>query len=124
MKKQFVGFLSMWLLVGMLVMSAVPGNGEENRTFSPYERQELAKGRDLALAPPKLVTICHKGRTITVAEPAVPTHLSHGDTLGPCPDGEQMKGNKGVGSDLDQQPPINDGPVARPAPPNRGSAKK
>jgi len=31
-----------------------------------------------------LVDICHKGNTITVAEPAVPAHLNHGDTLGPC----------------------------------------
>src|SRR5215216_4640272 len=30
------------------------------------------------------VTICHKGRTIEVAEPAVSAHLEHGDTLGPC----------------------------------------
>ncbi len=32
------------------------------------------------------VTICHKGkRTISVGAPAVPAHLAHGDTLGPCP---------------------------------------
>jgi len=31
------------------------------------------------------VTLCHRGNTITVAEPAVPAHLAHGDTLGPCP---------------------------------------
>jgi len=30
------------------------------------------------------VPICHKGRTIEVAEPAVSAHLEHGDTLGPC----------------------------------------
>ena len=29
-------------------------------------------------------TICHKGKTITVANNAVPAHLNHGDTLGPC----------------------------------------
>src|SRR5215203_4080718 len=28
------------------------------------------------------VQICHKGRTIEVAEPAVSAHLAHGDTLG------------------------------------------
>ena len=32
-----------------------------------------------------LVTICHKGHTITVDEHALPAHLGHGDTLGPCP---------------------------------------
>ena len=31
------------------------------------------------------VTLCHKGKvTITVGAPAVPAHLKHGDTLGPC----------------------------------------
>jgi len=30
------------------------------------------------------VTICHKGHTIKVAQPAVKAHLRHGDKLGPC----------------------------------------
>lgn len=31
------------------------------------------------------VTICHKGKnTITVDKSAVPAHLNHGDTMGPC----------------------------------------
>jgi hypothetical protein len=30
------------------------------------------------------VELCHKGKTISVAEPAVRAHLRHGDTLGPC----------------------------------------
>jgi hypothetical protein len=30
------------------------------------------------------VTICHNGRTITVSQAAVPTHLRHGDTVGAC----------------------------------------
>ena len=39
------------------------------------------------------VTLCHippgnpsNAHTITVGAPAVPAHLAHGDTLGPCPD--------------------------------------
>ena len=32
----------------------------------------------------KKVSICHKGQTLEVAEPAVQAHLGHGDTLGPC----------------------------------------
>lgn len=30
------------------------------------------------------VTICHKGKTIRVSKNAVPAHLRHGDTTGPC----------------------------------------
>jgi hypothetical protein len=30
------------------------------------------------------VTICHKGKAITVSVAALPAHLGHGDTLGPC----------------------------------------
>jgi hypothetical protein len=34
------------------------------------------------------VTLCHKGITITVGEPAVDAHLEHhGDTMGSCPEG-------------------------------------
>jgi hypothetical protein len=36
------------------------------------------------------VLICHKpdkkgGHTLSIAEAAVPAHLGHGDTRGPCP---------------------------------------
>ena len=34
---------------------------------------------------PKKVAMCHDGRTIMVDARSVPAHLSHGDTLGPCP---------------------------------------
>jgi hypothetical protein len=34
------------------------------------------------------VEVCHKGQIITVAQPAVAAHERHGDTLGPCSDGE------------------------------------
>ena len=43
-------------------------------------------------APPERVTLCHQpqddpssARTLTVAAPAVPGHLGHGDQLGACP---------------------------------------
>jgi hypothetical protein len=29
--------------------------------------------------------VCHKGHTIVISVNAVPAHLRHGDTLGPCP---------------------------------------
>jgi hypothetical protein len=34
------------------------------------------------------VEVCHKGKLITVAEPAVAAHQAHGDTLGACSNGE------------------------------------
>ena len=40
-----------------------------------------------ATAKAEKVTICHKGKTITVGAPAVAAHLRHGDTLGECPNG-------------------------------------
>jgi len=33
---------------------------------------------------PEKVTICHKGHTITISRSALPAHLRHGDTIGPC----------------------------------------
>lgn len=48
----------------------------------PAEENEPTNG--------KKVLICHKpdkkgGHTLSIAEPAVPAHLAHGDKLGPCP---------------------------------------
>ena len=48
-------------------------------------------GTPTQLAPgEQKVTICHNAskknpHTITIARPALPAHLAHGDTLGPCP---------------------------------------
>jgi hypothetical protein len=33
----------------------------------------------------KVVTLCHKGKTITVGAPALAAHLNHGDSEGACP---------------------------------------
>ena len=41
-----------------------------------------------AKGPKPKVTLCHDGETIEVPESAVPGHLSHGDTLGECPEEE------------------------------------
>jgi hypothetical protein len=38
------------------------------------------------------VEVCHKGQIITVAQPAVAAHERHGDTLGPCGDGQPPEG--------------------------------
>jgi len=54
------------ILVPDIVEDGIPGEGEEK------------------------VLVCHKpdkkgGHTISIASPAVPAHLAHGDTLGACP---------------------------------------
>jgi hypothetical protein len=65
-----------------------PGNpnpGNPNKPAKPTQ----AKGTPAAAAQYAYgkvkVRICHKGKTITVAQPAVRAHLRHDDTLGPCP---------------------------------------
>ena len=39
----------------------------------------------------KKVTICHKGKTITVSKKALPAHLRHGDTVAPCSSAKAKK---------------------------------
>jgi len=41
------------------------------------------RGKGKHKGKPK-VTLCHNGQTISVGNPAVNTHLAHGDYLGPC----------------------------------------
>jgi hypothetical protein len=31
------------------------------------------------------VAVCHEGRTLFISIAALPAHLAHGDTAGPCP---------------------------------------
>ena len=85
----------------------------------------------------EMVTLCHKPdgvnpRTITVASPAVPAHLGHGDTLGPCegttrpggpPEGVPGGPPEGVGppEGINPGPPEGVGPPEgiNPGPPER-----
>jgi len=50
----------------------------------------------VAFAAQDKVTICHKGKTISVGAPAVEAHINnHGDTEGPCsPDAEASEGSE------------------------------
>ncbi len=47
---------------------------------------------------PKKVTICHKGKTITISRSALPAHLRHGDTVGACPAGGVAGGGANLGA--------------------------
>jgi hypothetical protein len=51
---------------------------------APSRPQVVNKSAAQAQYGQPKVTICHKGHTITIAEPALPAHLRHGDTVGPC----------------------------------------
>ncbi len=55
---------------------------DQSSFFTETARQQRDPGTPIG--PPKKVVICHNGRTIRVSEAAVPAHLAHGDTLGPC----------------------------------------
>ncbi len=64
-------------------------NGSVNRRralklFAAGAIAALLPSRALA-EPEGQITICHKGKnTITISESALPHHLDHGDTPGPC----------------------------------------
>lgn len=62
-----------------LTSSKPSGNGgwQRDPAFDQYGRRK--------------VTICHKGKTISVSRSAVPAHRRHGDTVGPCPSSKKRK---------------------------------
>lgn len=86
-----------------------PGAGAVNRALNRNANANAnANGNGqvgTAQAEPR-VTICHREpqrqpETITVNANAVPAHLAHGDTLGPCPPGGgQPPGNGGNGDQV------------------------
>ena len=55
------------------------GGEAESRAQANDDVGEANGGEDQ-----KKVTLCHKGKSLTVAEPAVEAHLRHGDTPGVC----------------------------------------
>jgi hypothetical protein len=130
------------LFVGVsLCVGAGIARGQNNTSRDVLVNDQAAFQSSTAVAcrapgspvgPPAKVVICHNGKTISVAEPAVAAHLAHGDTLGPCPGNEpgtRPKGNNGVGNGIDPQPPgnppINDGPGTSPGNPgNRGGPNR
>jgi len=65
---------------------AAPGKGKPGKpgknTPSTAQYQYGPSGHQYGKTK---VTLCHKGKTITVGKPAAKAHLRHGDTLGRCP---------------------------------------
>ncbi len=72
---------------------AAPGKGKPGDPGKSVAKaaKSAAKAAKKQYGPPgkqygkTKVTLCHKGKTITVGAPAAPAHLRHGDKLGPCP---------------------------------------
>jgi hypothetical protein len=55
------------------------------RVVAPTKPTPVVDSAASAQYRQKKVTVCHNGHEITIAEAALPAHLAHGDTLGPCP---------------------------------------
>jgi hypothetical protein len=77
-------------LVGVLAALSIGGSVAWAATTDP-PRGEQPDGPGYGY-PGGKVTICHQtgsgtnpGVTITVSQNALPAHMRHGDTLGPCP---------------------------------------
>ena len=68
---QVLAGLALALPVGVFAMSAGGGPLFGNTALAGYGQEK--------------VQVCHKGKTLTVAAPAVPAHQGHGATMGPCP---------------------------------------
>jgi hypothetical protein len=69
-------------MLGMLMLATAAGcQGNEDPDI---------EGSTQALQPK--VVVCHRLRTITIAQPAVAAHLQHGDTLGACDDAGEDAG--------------------------------
>ena len=64
---------------------ASPGKGKPpkpgKKKAAPSARQYGPSGKQYGKTK---VTLCHKGKTITVGMPAAKAHLRHGDKLGRC----------------------------------------
>jgi hypothetical protein len=65
--------------VGSCPEGAVPGPPEEKPGAGVAQNGDGGSGNGQ-----QKVTLCHKGKSLTVAEPAVDAHLRHGDSLGAC----------------------------------------
>ncbi|HEX4930377.1 MAG TPA: hypothetical protein VFV62_06665 [Gaiellaceae bacterium] len=60
-----------------------PGKPEKGKAAAPSTAQYQYGPSGKQYGKTK-VTLCHKGKTITVGKPAAKAHLRHGDKLGAC----------------------------------------
>jgi hypothetical protein len=67
------------------------GNSQENQNKGNDDKKDDGKKEDDKKEEDKgdqgghdKVTVCHRGQTLEIARSALPAHLNHGDTIGPC----------------------------------------
>ena len=75
----FVVAIAVLALAG--VSLAGNGKGKGKPTSASSSQYQYSGGKQYGK---HRVTLCHKGHTIRVAQPAVKAHLRHGDKLGAC----------------------------------------
>ena len=74
-RAQRMGFAAALSAAALVSLGLLAGVGFAGSSVSAAQYQYGPKGK---------TTICHKGKTITVGNPAVKAHLKHGDTVGAC----------------------------------------
>jgi hypothetical protein len=72
-------------LAGMAIASSSHGNRHGHSSAAQHQYGPSGHQYGKALGKTKL-TLCHRGHTITVGQPAAARHLKHGDTSGQCPE--------------------------------------
>lgn len=114
-----IGVLAVGLVAWLMFICLAPaGNADpladDQAVFHSLTAQ-TARSAGSPVGPPAKVTLCHNGKTIQVAESAVPSHLAHGDTLGPCPTAASKPGNAS-GSDASASPSVKPPASGAPTP--------
>lgn len=75
------------MITAALILSvaalASPNKGKPAKPGKPVKAAKSASAAQYQYGKAK-VTICHKGKSITVGAPAVKAHVRHGDSIGRC----------------------------------------
>ena len=82
-----VGKASFTVTVNKFIPKDTDGDGISDSIDQCPTQPETVNGYQDTDGCPDVVpnmTICHNGNTLSVASPAVPAHIAHGDTLGAC----------------------------------------
>ncbi|MBA3244465.1 MAG: hypothetical protein H0T61_04740 [Actinobacteria bacterium] len=85
-----VAVLTAALVLSVAALAAAPSKGKPpGKPAKSGKPGKSAKAKSPSAAQYQYgktkVTICHKGKSITVGGPAVKAHLRHGDSIGRCP---------------------------------------